>query len=138
MKLQVTTTLAADEVAAIEQGARRMPGGSVPPDNEPLCVTLRDHYQTLVGGALGNTGGAWCYVSSVWVADGARKLGWGSQLLAEVEAEARRRGCRHVYLDTFSDQAVDFYVKNGYTVFARLEDFPGERQRVFFRKDLST
>ena len=133
MKIEVAIGLAPQDRAVIEQGARTVLPGTDVAENVPLCVTLRDHYQTLIGGALGNTGAAWCYVSSLWVAENARRLGWGTQLLGEVEAEAKRRGCRHVYLDTFS--AAEFYRKCGYTVFATLEDFPGERQRVFLRKD---
>lgn len=134
MKLALETKLSPEELAAIQQGALQGLPNVV--QNEPLCITLRDHYQTLVGGALGNTGETWCYISALWVAAGSRRLGWGSQLLMEVEAEAKRRGCRHLYLDTFSDQAAGFYLKNGYQTFATLEDFPGDRQRVFLRKDL--
>ena len=40
------------------------------------------------------------------------------------EAEARKRGVRNVFLDSFSFQAPKFYAKLGYREYGRLKEFP--------------
>lgn len=65
-----------------------------------------------------------------------RGQGYGTKLMAAAEAEARRRGCRDAYLDTFSFQARPFYERCGYEVFGTLEDFPTGHQRFVMRKSL--
>jgi len=52
------------------------------------------------------------------------------------EDEARHRGAKNAYLDTFSFQAPDFYKKHGYRVFGELQDFPPGHQRHFLTKRL--
>jgi hypothetical protein len=56
--------------------------------------------------------------------------------LSAAEDEARRRGAKHAYLDTFSFQAPDFYEQHGYQVFGTLDDFPAGHQRYFMTKEL--
>ncbi len=73
----------------------------------------------------------------LWVAEPYRKRGTGSALLSKAEMAARERGCRGVYLDTFTFQAPDFYARNGYSEFGRLDDFPKGYSRIWFAKRLS-
>jgi ribosomal protein S18 acetylase RimI-like enzyme len=49
---------------------------------------------------------------------------------------AAERGCRRVFLDTFSFQAPGFYQKLGYQVYGRAEDWPDGHAHLFLRKDL--
>ena len=67
-----------------------------------------------MGGLLGSTHGNWLKVDFLWVDEEARGKGIGSVLLEKAEDEARNRGCRYVFLDTFSFQAPGFYTKKGY------------------------
>jgi hypothetical protein len=57
--------------------------------------------------------------------------------LEATEAEAKRRGCRFAELETFSFQALDFYKKNGYTVFGELDQVAGGHRWYFLKKSLS-
>jgi ribosomal protein S18 acetylase RimI-like enzyme len=68
--------------------------------------------------------------------DEASPRGFGRQLLALAEEEARQRGAEYAYLDTFSFQAPDFYKKQGYEIFGELPDFPPGHQRYFLSKKL--
>ena len=66
-----------------------------------------------------------------------RRLGLGTKLLKEAENRAKKLGATIAILDTFSFQAEDFYLKNGYKVFGRISDYPKENQEfVFLKKDL--
>jgi len=73
----------------------------------------------------------------LWVAEAERRRGYGGELLARAEAEARRRGCRGVHLDTHEYQAPDFYRRRGYVVFGVLNDYPRGSRRYFLAKALS-
>jgi len=70
------------------------------------------------------------------VEDAARGQGLGRRLIGLAEDEARRRGCRHAYLDTTSFQARPFYEKLGYRLWGQLEDFPQGHTRYFLQKAL--
>jgi GNAT superfamily N-acetyltransferase len=72
----------------------------------------------------------------MWVREDLRGSGYGQRLLALAEDEARKRGAKNSYLDTFSFQAPGFYKKYGYRVFGELPDFPTGHQRYFLTKQL--
>lgn len=101
-----------------------------------LCVVLYAPDQEIVGGVIGETYWGWFYLSLMWVKDGLRGQGYGSRLLERAEEEARRRGVKYVYLDTFSFQAPEFYKKHGYQVFGELPDFLPGHKRFFLSKQL--
>jgi len=63
-----------------------------------------------------------------------RGAGLGRRLIKQAEEEAVRRGCRGVWLDTFSWQARGFYEKLGYSVFGTIDDYPPGHQRFFLKK----
>jgi ribosomal protein S18 acetylase RimI-like enzyme len=104
-------------------------------DHRPLTVTVRERGK-IVGGLVAETFFGWMFVSLLWVSEQHRGKGWGSSLMRAAEAEARDRGVRNVYLDSFSFQAPAFYAKLGYREFGRLKDFPAGHDRVWMTKAL--
>ena len=78
----------------------------------------------------------WLYVDLLWVKDKLRGRGFGHRLLTLAEDEARQRGAKNAYLDTFSFQAPDFYERHGYQVFGELPEFPPGHRRLFLTKRL--
>jgi GNAT superfamily N-acetyltransferase len=101
-----------------------------------ICVVARDRAGRVRGGVQGVTVGAWLAMDLVWVEEPFRRQGLGSRLLAEAEAQARRRGCRFAILATFDYQAPGFYARRGYVEYARMEDFPWGVTRFQLRKTL--
>jgi GNAT superfamily N-acetyltransferase len=101
-----------------------------------LCFVLHTPDQEIVGGVLGETYWEWLYIDLLWVKDELRGHGFGHRLLTLAEQEARQRGARNAYLDTFSFQAPDFYKQHGYQVFGELQDFPPGHRRYFLTKQL--
>jgi ribosomal protein S18 acetylase RimI-like enzyme len=99
-----------------------------------LCFVLHAPDQVIVGGVIGATYWGWFYIDLLWVKDDLRGRGYGHRLLTLAEDEARQRGAKNVYLDTFSFQAPGFYQQHGYQVFGELQDFPPGHQRYFFTK----
>jgi ribosomal protein S18 acetylase RimI-like enzyme len=101
-----------------------------------ICFAVQGPDQEIVGGVIAVIHWDWLYIDLMWLKEEHRKCGYGSRLLSMVEAEARQRGARHAYLDTFSFQAPDFYKKHGYQVFGELRNFPPGHHRYYLTKEL--
>ena len=101
-----------------------------------LCFVLQSPGGEIVGGVIGATHWDWLYINLMWVREDLRGRGHGERLMKRAEDEARQRGARYAYLDTFSFQAPGFYQKLGYQVFGELPDFPMGHQRYFLKKKL--
>jgi ribosomal protein S18 acetylase RimI-like enzyme len=108
------------------------PGG-----HQSFLVTVTDSENNLVGGVFAKISHGWLFVDTLWIAEELRGKRQGSNLLLQVENEARRHGCLNAWVDTFSFQARGFYEKNGYTVFGELPDYPPGHMRYFLRKSLT-
>jgi GNAT superfamily N-acetyltransferase len=105
-------------------------------NGQNLCFVLRSPGEEIVGGVIGATYWDWLHVDLMWIKEEFRGRGYGHRLLMLAEEEARKRGAKNAYLDTFSFQAPDFYKQHGYRVFGELADFPTAHQRYFLTKEL--
>lgn len=102
----------------------------------PVNLFLRDAGDEVVGGLLAGIWGGVLFVRILWVSEALRGRGFGRRLMETAERRAVERGCRHVFLDTFSFQAPGFYEKLGYETYAKAEDWPVGHAHHFLRKDL--
>lgn len=84
----------------------------------------RDEGGKMRGGLIGNRQGVWLNIKYLWVSEEIRGSGLGGQLMQAAEEEAKRQGCQHALVDTFSFQARPFYEKQGYELTMTLDDFP--------------
>ncbi|MGO4597570.1 GNAT family N-acetyltransferase [Terrabacter sp. 2RAF25] len=110
--------------------------------------TQPDAYRSVVGEAdaeldqrlsdeLDVVNAAATVVGMTWVREDTRGHGLGERLLAEFEAEARARGCTHVFVTSFTFQAPGFYEKQGYREIFRWEGVPTpDASDVHLRKEL--
>jgi len=109
-----------------------------PANYSPLAINLRDEATgERLGGLWGQIYYDWLFVELLHVSEANRGQGLGSRLLAEAEKIAREKGCKAVWLDTFSFQAPGFYRKLGYEPFGALTDYPKGQSRVFLQKSLA-
>jgi GNAT superfamily N-acetyltransferase len=95
-----------------------------------LVVSVRDDGGRPLGGLFGATFLGWLGIQVVWLPPALRGQGLGRRLVDAAEAEAVRRGCPRVILETLSFQALPFYLALGYRVVCTLPDYPpgaGER-----------
>ena len=104
-------------------------------NHKPLTITLSEK-GSIVGGVVGETFLDWMFVRLLWVSDKYRGKDWGKKLMQAAEMEARQRGVKNAYVDTFSFQAPGFYHKLGYREFGRLDDFPAGHYRSWLTKAL--
>jgi ribosomal protein S18 acetylase RimI-like enzyme len=106
-------------------------------DGRWLAIFVRDDAGTIMAGMHGWTWGGTGFVQAIWVHEKLRGHGLGSRVLEAAEAEAARRGCHQMHLDTHGYQAPEFYRRHGYEVIGELPGWPGNDVRVFLRKRLT-
>ncbi len=76
------------------------------------------------------------FIDDFFVIEIFRKQGLASKLLERLESEAKVRGCYLAVLETINEDAVVFYQKRGYEVFAILDNVPCPNvQHVHMKKD---
>jgi GNAT superfamily N-acetyltransferase len=83
-------------------------------------VSARDKAGAIRGGFLVIIYFETAFLKWAWLSQKTRGAGVGRRLMAEAEREAKARGAKVMYLDTFSFQARPFYEKLGYEVFGTL------------------
>ena len=104
-------------------------------DYKALTITLRNG-KAIIGGLVGSSWMGWLYIDLLWITEKYRGKGHGTALMKKAETEARKRGVKHIYLNSFSFQAPEFYKKLGYKVFGRLKNFPAGHTRYWLAKAL--
>lgn len=103
-------------------------------DRHPLALSLRDDDGVVVGGLIGELRMDYLYIDLFWIDDSQRGTGLGKQLLDLAEAEARRFGCTHMHLWTWTFQAPDFYRSQGFEECGRLRNHPAGFDSIQFIK----
>ena len=105
---------------------------------QPVEFIAKNDERKVIGGVLGYVGYyAGFKINTLWVAEEARGKNIGTQLLEVAENKARNLGATIVILDTFSFQAEEFYIKNGYEVFGKIENYPKKNQQhIYLKKSL--
>lgn len=101
-----------------------------------LGIYLEDETGKKLGGLIGDTHGNWLTINFLWVSEKLRGQNIGSGILKRAEETAKERGCKYVFLDTFSFQAPEFYIKHGYKEVFKLEEYPLTGKRYYFTKAL--
>ncbi|SCY61366.1 GNAT family N-acetyltransferase [Alkaliphilus peptidifermentans] len=103
---------------------------------KPIVIIVNDENANKIGGISATTHGNWLEISFLWVDEKLRGQKIGLKLLQDVEEEAIKRGCKYSFLDTFSFQARDFYIKSGYKEVLTLDEYPLTSKRHYFVKQL--
>lgn len=103
---------------------------------EPLNLYVEDEHGQLMAGLVAETFGNWLEIEYLFVKEGLRGQGIGSQLLQQVESEAKKRNCRFAFVNTYQFQAPAFYQKYGYKEVFTMKDYPYTGQRHYYQKEL--
>lgn len=94
--------------------------------------------EKLIGGIIARKEYQNIHITMLAVRNEYRSQSIGSQLLLEVEKIAKGSDVINLTLTTRSYQAVGFYKKAGFTVYARLEDMPMKGvTKYYFNKRLT-
>ncbi len=101
-----------------------------------FAIFARNPQGEIVGGIYAHLRWDWLHVKMLWVRPDARGTGAGSRLLRQAEREALARRIEHSQLETTDFQALDFYQRHGYEVFAALEGKPKGHTWYYLKKEL--
>ncbi|WP_285017220.1 GNAT family N-acetyltransferase, partial [Lactococcus garvieae] len=74
------------------------------------------------------------HINFLWVDKELRGNKIGEQLLLIAEELARKVECSVIHLETFSFQAPEFYKKNGFEEFGKLENILDNKETLYFMK----
>ena len=100
-----------------------------------IALTVRNADGDIVGGLWGRTGYGFLFIELLALGPAAGH-GLGRAIMAQAEAEARRRGLNGIWLDTWTFQAPGFYRKLGFVEVGRIPNYPPGHERIFFVKHL--
>ena len=107
-------------------------------DSRTLAVLVSDpESHEVIGGVLGHTSLGLAFIDLVFLPEETRGQDVGRRMMREAEDEARRRGCRAMWLYTISFQAPGFYERLGYRRFGTIDCDPPGTSRIFFVKELA-
>lgn len=106
------------------------------PPYEPFGILVRDQDNNVVAGIITRLYLKCMFIEVFWIDEQYRRNGIGSKLLNTAEDYAKKAGCTFIHLDTFSFQAIDFYKKCGYSIFAVIDDYPDNIKRYYIKKYL--
>lgn len=99
-------------------------------------ILLKDAAGKVMGGIMPSFLWNDMRVETLWVDPDVRGQNWGQKLLFVGEAEGRKRGCTFSYTDSFTYQAPEFYKKQGYVEYGKLNDFPHGESLIYLKKEL--
>ena len=104
MQLSITEKVTPEEKEELLTGLRSYNGQflDLSTFSGDIGVYVRDEKGVMLGGLIGVRKGEWLNIDFLWVSEGARGSGVGSQLIKSAEVEAKHKGCRHALVDTAS------------------------------------
>lgn len=107
-----------------------------PRKTEQFSIIIKTSHNKLVGTIIVSFLWNGMHIDSLWIKESLRNHDWGSKLLNLAEKEGVKRGCSIAYTDTFSWQAPQFYEKQGYKLYGKLDDFPEKNTLFYYYKKL--
>ncbi|GAA0609584.1 GNAT family N-acetyltransferase [Virgibacillus siamensis] len=119
----------------IEHNMKQLPD-ELKTDKKEFGFVLEDDDGNVIGGITGTMYWQHVHIDFLWVEETLRLEGYGRMLLERLEQYAIDHDCRLMFLDSFSFQAPEFYMKNGFQTFGILEDHPRGFNQYFLQKRL--
>jgi len=100
----------------------------------PITTAIRKEDGSLIGGLFAYISWGWCVIELLWVDEQYRGNDLATNMMNNIEQYATEQGITRFKLETGSFQALDFYKKMGYEVYAQLEDCPIGHTNYYCRK----
>lgn len=102
---------------------------------QEINLLLRKEDGQILGGVVGEICWNWLEIHYLFVDEPFRQSGYGAKLLNKAENIAKEKQCEFVKLDTLSFQALDFYLRQGYEVYGKIEN-AGRHTHYYMKKNL--
>ncbi|NRA84114.1 MAG: GNAT family N-acetyltransferase [Gammaproteobacteria bacterium] len=95
---------------------------------------IRDLQDNLIGGIYAQLTWGWCCIELLWIDDKYRGHNLARELVNKIEQHANDEGIDNFKVETASFQALEFYQKMGYELYATLDNFPIGHQNHYLNK----
>ena len=136
MNFRVTTSPTDGDISEIHEMLRAYNRAKRESSEDvPLGIFVEEGGRKLAG-LTGEIFGNWLMIKYLFVDESLRGRGIGKSLMERAEAEARERGAKYAFVDTFNFQAPGFYKKLGYNEVFTLTEYPYTGSRTYFTKEL--
>jgi ribosomal protein S18 acetylase RimI-like enzyme len=138
MKLEFKLNPTQNNLDFIRDGIKAYNGMNLP-DGEVNAIGCfaRDEEDKIIGGLTGEMFNNTVFVEYLWVDENTRTSGVGSKLMALLEEQVKPHGVTHLYLDTYSFQALDFYLKLGFEKVGQYTGYPAAGiDKYFLQKQI--
>lgn len=138
MDIKVTLKPLKEEIESIYAGLSEFNRAYFPDLNEQsIACFIRDEDNKIVGGLTALILLESLHVHYLWLSNTIRGDGLGKKLMQTIEAEARLRGLKNIFLDTYTFQAPLFYESLGFVEVGRFKDYPRQDvDKIFYRKQI--
>lgn len=125
-----------DTVSTIRSGLVEFNRSSLENVNETdFALVIQEADKPIMGGMTGTLFKSGLYIRFLWVSEALRGQGFGQALMQTIEREAKQRGIKNLFVDTYSFQAPAFYQAAGFIEVGRFSDYiePGV-DKIFYQK----
>lgn len=102
-----------------------------------LALKAYSNKGTLVGGMVAWQWGGCLEIEYLWVSENAREEKLGTELLKRLESLLSGHTHKTIITNTFSFQAPEFYVKNGFTITDEVVGYPDNVKKYFLKKTIN-
>jgi GNAT superfamily N-acetyltransferase len=106
------------------------------PEEEEFGIFVRGEGGRIRAGISGTVWGGYCELQAMWVEESLRGRGLARALMANAEAEARRRGCALILFVAYDLLAAGLYQRLGYETVGVVEGCPVGSTARWYRKEL--
>ena len=105
-------------------------------EEQEFAIFARGDDGRVMAGISGVVWGGYCELQAMWVEESLRHRGLAHALIADAEAEARRRGCALVVFHAYDVLARNLYDRLGYETVGVIENCPAGSAARWYRKVL--
>ncbi len=141
MKIEVTDNPNPKDLNTISLGIQSFNknyiGDVATEEDFKFAVFARNDVGKIVGGIRAIAFWNWLYIELLWLKDNYRGTGIGKQLLSNTEEFAVKNNFYRSRLETTNFQALEFYLKQGYEIFGKLDDLPVGHTTYYLKKELT-
>lgn len=91
-----------------------------------------------VGSCLCHFRGNWLEIHTIWIVEEHRTKGIGTQIIQKLEELVKQKKLLGIMVPVTEFQSPEFYIKEGFEEFGRLENYAGKFARIYFKKDVKS
>lgn len=101
-----------------------------------FIITAKNNKNDIVGGATIWEHSDALYIDILWVEENYRGKGVGSRLINAIVEQAKLKNIKKLFVDTYDFQASGFYIKHGFFIIGRLDNYLLGHDRIYLRMDI--